>query len=181
MRTISAIEISLLVLLAQLTSGCFEKEGWVPTRGDKQKISENILTSAPAMKFTINAELEDRATYLGLHVAEDMVKPGETFKMTHYWKVNKPITNWKLFVHLIGPGTYVNVDHKPVHGLYPVSQWKVGQIIRDEHTATVPADYKNDTIGVHVGLWQGKRRMLIKGPQDDENRVMAATLKVGTK
>ena len=46
---------------------------------------------------------------------------------------------------------------------------------------TVPADYKNDTIGVHVGLWQGKRRMLIKGPQDDENRVMAATLKVGTK
>jgi len=178
MKRTTVTKIFMLALLALLTGGCFEKEGWQPTTGDKKRISDNILKAAPAMKYTVNAKLEERATYLGLNVDVDKVKPGQAFKLTHYWKVDGPITNWKLFVHLIGPGTYVNVDHKPVHGLYPVSEWKVGQIIRDEHSATVPADYKGDTIKVLVGLWQGKRRLKIKGPQDDEDRVLAAELKI---
>ena len=173
--------ILVLALLVQLAGGCFEKEGWQPTTSDKKKISDNVLKAVPAMKFKVNAELEERAVYLGLDVDPEVVQPGGTVKLTHYWKLNTTITNWKLFVHLIGPGTYVNADHKPVQGLYPVSEWKAGQIIRDEHVATVPADYKSDEITVRVGLWQGKRRMKIKGPQDDEDRVMAATLKVGKR
>ncbi len=179
MKRIALQRITFLALPMLLIAGCFEKEGWVPTRDDKKRIAENILKTVPAMKLTINAELEDRATYLGLDIDKDVVKPGETFTLSHYWRVNKPITNWQLFVHLIGPGTYVNADHKPVEGLYPVSQWKVGQIIRDKHTATVPGDYKSDKITIRVGLWQGKRRMKIKGPQDDEDRILAATLTVG--
>ena len=181
MRRRSPVKITLFALLMLLLGGCFEKEGWVPTRDDKKRIAENILKAVPAMKFKVNAELEDRITYLGLHVEQDAFKPGEEIKLIHYWKVHKPITNWNLFIHLIGPGTYVNADHKPVQGLYPVSEWKPGQIIRDEHTTTVPADYSSDKITVYVGLWQGKRRMKIKGPQDDEDRVLAATLKVGTE
>ncbi len=176
----SPLRIALPALLALLASGCFEKEGWAPTTNDKKKIGDNVLKTAPAMKFSVNAELEDKLTYIGLDMDRDVVKPGEGFKLTHYWKVKKPIPSWKLFVHLIGPGAYVNADHKPVHGLYPVSQWKAGQIIRDEHTTTVPADYKSDKIRVLVGLWQGKRRMRIKGPQDEENRILAATLTVGS-
>lgn len=169
----------LTALLMLPASACFEKEGWAPTHGDKKKISDNILDKVPAMKFTVNADLEERATYLGLDVDRETVQPGESILLTHFWKIKKPITNWKLFVHLIGPGVYVNADHKPVFGLYPVSQWKEGQIIRDQHSATVPPDYRSNEITVRVGLWQGKRRMKIKGPQDDEDRVLAATLKVG--
>lgn len=179
----STMRIALLALLAPLllASGCFEKEGWAPTKDDNKKIQGNVLKTAPAMKFKINAELEDKATYLGLDVDREVIKPGESFKLTHYWRVKKPIPNWKLFVHLIGPNTYVNADHKPVGGLYPVNQWKANQIIRDAHTTTVPADYKADKIAVYVGFWQGKRRMKIKGPQDEEDRVLAATLSVTTK
>ncbi len=178
MKPTALTRILMVALAAQLAVACFEKEGWQPTRGDKKKISDNILKQAPTMKYTVNAELEDRATYLGLDVSPDAIKAGDSVTLTHYWKINKPITNWKLFIHLIGPGAYVNADHKPVHGLYPVSQWKVGQIIRDEHTTTIPADYSSDEITVRVGMWQGKRRMKIKGPQDDEDRVLAATLKL---
>jgi hypothetical protein len=170
--------IALIALLVSLAGGCFEKEGWAPTTDDKQRISENILEAVPAMKFKVNAELEDRVTYLGLDVDREVVRPGEAVRLTHYWRVHKPIPNWKLFVHLIGPGAYVNADHKPVDGLYPVSQWKAGQIIRDRHTASVPANYGSDEITVRVGLWRGKERMKIKGPQDEEDRVLAATLKV---
>ena len=179
----SPLRIMLLALLVPLllASGCFEKEGWAPTRDDNKKIRGNILKTVPAMKFKVNAELEDKATYLGLDVDREVIKPGEAFKLSHYWKVKKPIPSWKLFVHLIGPGTYVNADHKPVGGLYPVSQWKANQIIRDEHTTTVPADYKGNKITVYVGFWQGKRRMKIKGPQDEEDRVLAASLSVATR
>lgn len=172
------LRIALLALLALPVSACFEKEGWAPTSDDKKRIQDNVLKTAPKMKFSVNADLEDKVTYLGLNIDRDIVKPGEAFKLSHFWKVKKPIPSWKLFVHLIGPGAFVNADHKPVHGLYPVSQWKAGQIIRDEHITTVPADYKGDTITVRVGLWQGKKRLKIKGPQDQENRVLAATLRM---
>ena len=179
----SPLRIALLALHLPLllASGCFEKEGWDPTKDDNKKIGDNILKTVPAMKFKVNAELEDKATYIGLDVDREVIKPGEAFKLSHYWKVKKPIPSWKLFVHLIGPNTYVNADHKPVGGLYPVSQWKANQIIRDEHTTTVPADYKGKKITVYVGFWQGKRRMKIKGPQDEEDRVLAASLSVAAR
>lgn len=180
MSAVSRVAVVLLGLLVFGAGGCFEKEGWAPTQQDNVKISDNVLKSAPQkMDFEVNAELEDRMVYLGLDVSPKEVRPGQAVTLTHYWQVKKAITNWKLFVHLIGPGTYVNADHKPVGGLYPVSQWKPGQIIRDRHSATVPADYRHDEITVYVGLWQGKRRMAIKkGPQDDQDRVRAAVLKV---
>lgn len=170
--------ITLVALLALPAAGCFEKEGWAPTVNDKRRIEDNVLKVAPAMKYKINAELEDKAIYIGLDVDKEVVKPGGVVKLTHYWKVKKAIPNWKLFVHLIGPGAYVNADHKPVFDLYPVAQWKPGQVIRDQHDATIPADYRGDSIKVLVGFWKGDLRMKIKGPQDNENRVLAATLKV---
>ncbi len=172
------LSMSLLALSALVCPGCFEKEGWAPTVDDEKRIKGNVLKVAPAMKYKINAVLGDKAVYLGLDMDKEVVRPGEVVKLTHYWKVKKPIPNWKLFVHLIGPGAYVNADHKPVLGLYPVAQWKPGEVIRDAHDATIPADYRSDSIRVLVGLWKGDERMKIKGPQDEENRVLAATLKV---
>ena len=78
------MRIALLALLVLLICGCFEKEGWIPTGNDKKMIAENILKTVPDMKFKVNAELEDRATYLGLDVDKDVVNPGETMELSHY-------------------------------------------------------------------------------------------------
>lgn len=168
-------------LVLGLVAGCVEQEPDRPTEDDKRIIRQNILKKVPKLKHTVNADLEGKVTYLGLDVDKDVIQPGEQFTLTHYWKVHKKVDGWRLFVHLNGPGKrgFINADHKPIGGRYPVSRWKPGQIIRDEHKVTLPGDYKDDKVMVFAGLWKGKLRMKIKGPQDEENRILCATLPVG--
>lgn len=135
------LRMVMIALAGLLVPGCVEQEPDRPTAEDKRLIKESILSTAPEMKFKVNADLEGKVTYLGLDVDRDLIKPGEQFKLTHYWKVNKKVEGWRLFVHLNADDKkgFINADHRPVGGRYPVTRWKPGEIIRDEHTVTLPA------------------------------------------
>lgn len=180
----SRSRIALVAALAAMIVGCVEQEPYRPTEDDKKKIRENLLSKAPEMKFKVNAILEDKVVYLGLDLDKDVIIPGEQFKLTHYWQVKKAVPGWKVFVHLNGPkkSGFLNADHIPMAGRYPATQWKAGEIIRDEHKVTLPGGYKESKVMVYTGLWKGKLRLKIKkGPQDEESRILAATLPVGVK
>ena len=172
-RSVLATSLSLLLL-----PGCVEQEPDRPTEEDKRIIRNNILKQAPEMKFKVNADLEGKVTYLGLDVDQDTIQPGRQFTLTHYWKVHKRVDGWRIFVHLNGPdrGGFINADHKPIGGRYPAAKWQPGEIIRDEHKVTLPSNYREPKVLVMTGLWRGKLRMRVKGPQDKENRILAATL-----
>jgi hypothetical protein len=95
--------------------------------------------------------------------------------------VAAPGEGWRTFTHVQGPNKagYMNVDHGPVRGKYPVSQWKAGNIIKDEHTFRVPATWQYDRLEMYTGLWRRNDRMPIKsGPKDDQGRVLAFTVPV---
>jgi hypothetical protein len=170
-------------LLAVVGWACVEQEPDRPTEEDVRIIKQSILTQAPAMKLKVDADLEGKVTYLGLDVDKDVIQPGTPFKLTHYWKCNKTVSDWEIFVHLNGPNKadFINADHKAIGGRYPAGRWKEGEIIRDEHSITLPANWKHPKVMVYVGMWKGRLRMKIKGPQDDEGRVLAATLPVSVK
>ena len=58
---------------------------------------------------------------------------GKDLKLTQYFKVvATPGDGWRTFTHVEGPGkqNYINADHVPVDGKYPVGAWKAGDIIR---------------------------------------------------
>lgn len=166
--------------VALLAWACVEQEPARPTEEDVRIIKQNILTQAPEIKHKVNADLEGNVVYLGIDVDKDVVKPGEPIKLTHYWKVVKPVEGWEIFVHLNGPNKagFINADHKAIGGRYPATRWKAGEIIRDEHTVSLPGDWKDAKVMVYTGLWKGRLRMKVKGPQDDENRILAVTLPV---
>ena len=175
------LRMLMAVVVVLLVSACVEQEPFRPTADDKRKIRDNILTKAPAMKYKVNADLEGKIIYLGLDVDKDPLKPGDQFKLTHYWKVIKAVPGWRLFVHVNSADgrEFVNADHKPVGDRYPVTLWKAGDIVRDIHKVSLPGNWKSDLAVVHVGLWKPKNlRMKIKGPQDDSSRVVAAKIKV---
>jgi hypothetical protein len=164
-----------------LVAGCVEQSPDLPSEEDVKAAKENILTTAPTPKYPVNADLEDKLTYLGLDVDTDTVTPGKAFTLTHYWKVNKPITDdWKIFVHLEAPDSkksHLNADHVPINGKYPVHIWKAGEIIRDIHRVSVPQNWPANAVEIYVGLWKGPLRLKIsKGPHDNENRVLAVKL-----
>ena len=171
--------IILAALTIMLLWGCVE-DSYQPTAKDLEIIKQNVLEQPPQMRFKVNASLEGKVEYLGLDVEPEVIIPGKPIKLTHYWKVNQPVTDWRIFVHLNDPGQvrFINADHTPIGGRYPAAQWKRGEIIRDQHTVSLPNDWQFPQVVIYTGLFRGDMRMKIQGPQDKEDRVLAATLTV---
>jgi len=174
------------VPLCLLLLACVEQDEDKPTGEDMAVAKQNILTTAPTPKYPVNADLDGKMIYLGLDVDHIPIEPGKDITLTHYWKVvAAPGSEWKTFTHLDGGGSnknFINAEHAPVKGKYPVSAWKAGEIIRDQHTVRLPPNWAFPTVEVYVGLWRGGTRMTVKsGPHDGENRVLAATVPISAK
>jgi hypothetical protein len=171
--------------LLLLGPACVEQEEEKPTEEDVSFIKQNLLSAPPAPQFGANADLDGKVVYLGLDSSMNPIEPGRDVKLTHYWKVvDNPGAGWRTFTHLNGPANqgFINVDHGPVRGKYPVSQWKAGDIIRDEHVIRLPATWPHDQLIVTTGLWKGQQRLPVKsGPSDEVGRVVAAKVPVKGK
>jgi Carbohydrate family 9 binding domain-like len=178
----SSCGAALLLLSLGAGPACVERGEDEPTPEELEIIRKDLLSTPPAPKFPVNASLDDKVVYLGLDVSPNPVEPGKTVILTHYWKVKEPPgKDWRVFTHAQGPGRagFINVDHQPMRGKYPVSQWKAGDIIRDQHAVSLPASWNQPALEVYVGLWRGAERMPVRsGPHDQEGRVLAATIPV---
>ncbi len=175
--------VASLSLAALFAGACVEQDEDKPSEDDMKVAKQNILTTAPTPKFPVNADLDGKIIYLGMDAEPAVVEPGKDVKLTHYWKVVAPAADgWRIFTHLDGPNNqpFINVDHPPVKGKYPVSQWKAGEIIRDEQNVRLPPNWQHQQVMVYTGMWKpGVGRMPIKsGAHDNEGRVLAATLTV---
>jgi hypothetical protein len=173
----------VLVFVSLAAMACVQQEEEKPTADDMAIAKQNILTTPPAPRYPVNADLDGKVVYLGLDVDAVPIEPNKDVTLTHYWKlVAAPGEGWKTFTHLEGPNkqNYINADHPPVKGKYPVGSWKVGEIIRDAHTIRLPGGWSKPTVEVYVGLWRGPTRMAIRsGAHDAEGRVLAASIPVG--
>ena len=179
MRSALRTAIPLCFLLV----ACVEQDDDKPTAEDMAVAKQNILTTPPTPKYPVNADLDGKVVYLGLDVDHVPIEPGKDVLLTHYWKlVSSPGQDWKTFTHLNGAKNFINADHAPVKGKYPVGAWKAGEIIRDQHSIRLPANWPAPTVEVYTGLWRGTTRMPVKaGPHDAEGRVLAATIPVSGK
>ena len=167
--------------LSGLAFGCVEQAEERPTKEDEEYVKSNLLASDPTPEFATHADLDGKIEYLGMDVAPNPAAPGKDVHLTHYWKVKSaPGHEWKLFTHISGPKEqgFINVDHVPVSGKYPVSRWKAGDIIRDQHSFRLPPSWAFNSFNVYVGLWRGHERMAIKAGPRDEDRVLAGTVPV---
>jgi hypothetical protein len=180
MRTL-AIRLAVVPMLFQL-GACVEQEPDKPSADDLTAAKQNLLSAPPAPRYAVNADLDGKVVFLGMDVDPLPAEAGKDLKLTQYWKVvASPGDGWKTFTHVEGPGkqSYVNADHVPIEGKYPVGSWKVGDIIRDIHTVKLPDGWSYPVVEVYVGLWRGASRMPIKsGAHDNEGRVLAASIPV---
>jgi hypothetical protein len=179
---------ALLAAAGVLGAGlaCVEQEEEKPTEEDVAFIKQNLLSAAPKPMFATNADIDGKVKYLGLDSSMNPIEPGRDVKITHYWQVvENPGAGWRTFTHLNGApngAPYVNVDHGPMRGKYPVTSWKAGDIIKDEHVIRLPPTWPTDKVYVSTGLWKGAQRLPIKsGASDDAGRVTAAIIPVASK
>ena len=167
----------------------------VLTKDQEQQIAAAVLTAVPAdLDQKLETKFEDKLTLLGYKLEpKDKASAGGTATLTLYWRVDQPLPgDWKIFVHMEAPGLKRQpFDHYGVGGLYPLSQWKKGEIIKDTVAMEIPGDWpKSNTqflIGVFDwGAWakaQQNRRLKISnaaaGAAQAEDRLLLTTLDIG--
>ncbi|MHB1846475.1 MAG: carbohydrate-binding family 9-like protein [Deltaproteobacteria bacterium] len=122
--------------------------------------------------------------YLGYEWAPAQPFAGGVMRLTHYWKVEKPLPgDWEIFVHLERPGqpgVVVNADHVAIQGTYPTSLWKAGQIFRDDELLRLPPQLPGKALDMFVGLFQGDARLPLDDPKlGQENRLHVGEIPLG--
>ncbi len=78
----------------------------------------------------------------------------------------------------------MNIDHKPSNGLYPTTQWKAGETVRDEFTLYLPPNTPSRGLNIWLGLWEPRTdtRLKLLNPEavrnDGKDRVLLAQVPV---
>jgi hypothetical protein len=203
--------VILASLLAMLASeGCRKPKPYVLTRKQQQKVNDAILKEAPKPQYLINAVFDDKIRLIGVDIGTGKTpEAGTVLPLTFYWECLKETdgkSRWMIFVHLEGPtaqggtaratGDHDAVEEAPkpgARGLYPISQWKKGQIIKD--TKTMKLENRNKVamgpgeVALYVGIfdidqWRNHKKNVrmkisnVKGGLVNEDRLTVRKFKV---
>jgi hypothetical protein len=140
-----------------------------------------VVDRVPPLAYPVMADLNAMVNYRGMNVTPPVAHLGQPLKLLHVWEVMAPPgAGWKVMTRLRGQGQLeIVADHDAARGLYPVAQWQRGDIVRDEQEVTLPPSWTAPTVTVLVGLMNGPARLpIVVGPRQDENHIIAATIRV---
>ena len=180
--------------LPQISQGTLPGQPPLPGQGapgqttlppPEERIAQLQVKVTPPTLHAVNATFGGGLVrYVGYEIDPPQPQPGQRFRLTHYWRAEKPIPeNWTLFVHfgLPGePGIVANGDHIPAAGAYPTTLWKPGATFRDDQVFGLPQAFPAQKIEVYVGLYQGDTRLpLDQANLGEENRLHVTDIVLG--
>jgi hypothetical protein len=170
--------LALAAVLAPLSACIVEAPGGASPNERRQA----VVTQVPPLQVRGGANFDDRVELVGASVEPGRLTPGDAARVTVYFKVLKPLEeDYTIFVHVEdadGRMERLNIDHKPAGGLYPTTQWKAGETVKDEFIVGVPAGTSARTINLWMGFWEPRTdgRLALKNPQavrnDGRNRIL---------
>jgi hypothetical protein len=155
----------------------------VSGRANENFLAKYVLSAPPRIEHPVGASFEDKIELVGYDLElphGSYVGAGESFKVTWYWRALRPVPGGqKIFLHIDGQGQRLNGDHEPVGDKYPTRLWDTGDVVVDEQTLAVPANYRPGEYTMFIGFYSGESRLaIVRGPKDDANRVPAGTVRV---
>lgn len=158
---------------------------------DKEKLAAYIMDNEPAdLQHKVDINFENKVHLIGYKAEPELAKPGTDLKITWYWRCDDTLDDgWSLFTHIhddksdksdnidwVGP-LRENRDNKMLLG---PSRWEKGKIYADEQTYKVPDWVAGSELTFMLGIWKGNARLrIVTGPNDGDNRGIAAKLKTG--
>ncbi len=149
--------------------------GWMDQAAPAGSASNDLIAAArlravPAMQVPVHVRFGDVAELLGYDLPADRVPIDGTYRVTLYWRVLRRTTTptfivvsfdpvdgqpiWPLFV----------ARHVPVLGRYPTTEWRPGEILRDDVALRVDPEMRPVRLRTFVTLEQ----------EGDRTRVPAA-------
>ncbi len=154
---------------------------------DNIRFSKLPPLPAPFWK-RVNVDFGGKARLIAVYVNKpEGYRRGDKVELRFLFKVTgKFRRDWKVFIHA-DPVKWtrhrLNWDHEMAEGLYPTSEWKVGEYVQDVVIRRIPRDYPAHYTKLHIymGLWLGSARVPIRYSNvytDGQNRALVVTLKL---
>ncbi len=180
--------LPLLVCTGGALLSCVDSgTGPQPKRVDPGYVGKHLLTAPPALPTRVDANIGDKVLYLGNSLGQTRLAPGQSVKVTHYWKVLAPPgDNYRVFMLVHGaPNTadFMSLPITEMQRAHGPATWRANEIIEDEQEIVLRPDWRSNEATIYVGLIEvGKHgtldRMPATGPNTRDNAVIAAKLDV---
>ena len=163
-----AVGLPILILILALNSEGLGQRRWTP-----------------AQPVGGQAALGDVALLIGRDAAP--ARGERALDVTLYWfALRETGTNYKSFVHLLGPDGQVIAQHDgdPGGGYTPTSRWMQGELTPDRHRLPLPEGLPAGTYGLRAGMYavdaSGAAINLPVNPVTLDGRVDLGTVEVGS-
>jgi len=121
---------------------------WCPLR--PIQVQSVPLADGPAINF------DNRILLLGYDLDRRQLRPGETLQLSLTWQcLRRMDEDYTVFVHILDEEQRIwgQEDIGPVHGTYPTSQWKEGEIIEDVHSVRLSYEAPPGEYRIEAGLY----------------------------
>jgi hypothetical protein len=134
-----------------------------------------------------HASFDPGLTFVGYEWSGETIQAGQSLFITLYWKVETDINiDYTSFVHvgtgLDGTAVVAQRDGQPCQGLFPTSQWRAGDLIRDSFAITLPPDVPPGDYPLVIGWYTypdfTRLPLLSAGRALPDNRAIIATITV---
>jgi hypothetical protein len=106
---------------------------------------------------------------VGYDQSPSSARPGDTITITIYWQPQAEIEpNYSSYVHLVdeaGRGI-TQSDHQAGGDYYPTSLWRPGEVLRDSHLLSLPADVEPGVYRLIAGMYRYPSLEPLGGPAD---------------
>ena len=178
----------MVLVVAMCTAfSCTEVDPSSMRQIERQRAVQAVVTAPPEIERKVNAKLGDTLELLGYDLEPDVLKAGENYTATFYFKaLTKPRRDWMFFGHLEStarPMVRAKLDHEIAMA---TSSWEPGQIVKSVFHGTIPAEFPGKQGLLYVGFWvfdenQGDSGIRL-GPiepaslNDGQNRVKAGRI-----
>jgi lipoteichoic acid synthase len=111
----------------------------------------------------LDVDFEGAVKLIGWDMDREDLLAGQKVIISLYYEVLKELpSTWRAFLHLRGP-RFINADHAPVEGAYPMSDWSPGDFIVDRHTITTRPLFPAGEYDITTGFWEKEGRIVPEG------------------
>jgi len=162
--TIDIPETAYAPLETTARVGLYERGGprLLVSNGDDGVTIGHVSIAARGGEFPNATDLnfDDKIALLGYTLDRRSARPGESIRLTTYWKSIGPTDfDYRIFAHVAAPDDpatiWARTPGDPVNGTRPLSSWAAGEVVIDERVLTLDPHTPPGVYDVEVG-WYGR-------------------------
>ena len=157
----------------------------------RKKVAAWIGPSAPPVDEAVDAAFGGKVRLAGITRHRLDVNLAGTVEATYLFQALARVpASWKLTVKLVPEGGkpdasgLIDGDHVPIGGLYPPSDWAVGEFVQDRHKIHIDMHRcRPGTYGLWLGFIDGSKPVPVQTtlPVDARQRVKLGTVHISAK